>query len=362
MTESPWPTASIVIVNYNGLRLLEPCLSATLDQARAAGAEVILVDNASSDGSVTFVREAFPDVRIVQSSVNEGFAGGCNAGVRQASGALIVLLNNDAVPRPGWLGNLLAAVQPADVAVACSVINDLNYPDAYALGTGSISVVGHPIPNVAKRADAPFYATGCSLVFKGELFGEPFDPLFFAYFEDTVLSWRAHLRGYRVARALDSVVDHLGSATASQQPGRFLYYWDRNRLLMLLLCYERATLARLMPLYVFDSLARLAQDISALAKARGTSPPKFSTTLRRYLIAGRALGWLATHPEQIARLRQSIQQERCIPDREVTPMLSGKIFDDLRPTTFQRLANLVSVSYCRLVGIETAEQVRDPVR
>ena len=218
------PIASIVIVNYNGLRWLEPCLDETLAQASQVGAEVVLVDNGSTDNSVAFVRSRFPNVVIVESSTNEGFAGGCNAGVRYARARLIVLLNNDAVPEDGWLDRLLDAVQPEDVAIACSVVHDAHYAAAYALGTGSLSVVGHPIPNVARDPQEPFYATGCSLVFKRDLLGEPFDPLFFAYFEDTVLSWRARLRGLRVVRALGSAGQHLGSATASQQPTRSLYF------------------------------------------------------------------------------------------------------------------------------------------
>src|SRR5207302_2177616 len=139
---------SIVIVSYNGCDLLASCLSETVAQAREADAEVILVDNASRDASVEYVRKHFPSVVVVRNARNEGFAGGCNAGVRAARGSIIVLLNNDAIPNPGWLPELVTALDPEDVAIACSVVHDSRFPEAYALGTGSFSVIGHPIPNV----------------------------------------------------------------------------------------------------------------------------------------------------------------------------------------------------------------------
>jgi hypothetical protein len=343
-------------VNYNGLRLLEPCLTETQAQASEVGAEVVFVDNGSEDTSVAFVRSRFPNVVVVESSTNEGFAGGCNAGVRAARARLIVLLNNDAVPKERWLERLLEAVQPADVAIACSVVHDTNYPAAYALGTGSVSVIGHPIPDVARDPAEPFYATGCSLVFKRDLLGEPFDPVFFAYFEDTVLSWGARLRGLRVVRALGSAVQHLGSATASQQPTRSLYYYERNKVLMLLLCYERSTLWRLLPLYFFDGLIRVARDCWLVTKAGDKAAERGRATFRRYLIVMRAVTWLAAHPATIARLREAVQRERKRDDRAITPMLSGKIFDDMQSTRGQKIANALSILYCRLVGIQTAEQ------
>lgn len=351
------PRASIIIVNYNGRRLLEPCLTPTVEQARDVGAEVILVDNASSDGSVELVRASFPDVIVVENPTNEGFAGGCNAGVRHAHAPIIVLLNNDAVPEEGWLEKLLRELEAPDVAVACSVVQDAHFAEDYALGTGSMSVIGHPIPNVAADPTEPFYATGCSLAFKRDLFEEPFHPVYFAYYEDTLLSWRARLRGFRVVRALGSRVQHLGSATASQQPTRMLYYWERNKLLTLLLCYEPGTLARLLPLYAFDSLARLARDFWLLIKRPTDIASRAAQTARRYGIVVRAIVWILTHPATVARLRWSVQRERRQDDRAITPYLSGKIFDDVATTRAQGFANRVSLLYCRLAGIATAESV-----
>ena len=281
------PVASIVIVNYNGRELLVPCLQAALPQAAERAAEIILVDNDSSDGSVDLVAHDFPEVALVRNQRNDGFAGGANAGVRAARSDTIVLLNNDAVPDDGWLEGLLRTLAPVDVAVAASVIEEARYPEAYALGTGTISVIGHPVPNVLPDATNPFYATGTSLAFKRELFPQPFDPLYFAYYEDALLSWRARLRGYRVMRALDSRVHHLGGATARRRPDDATFYWERNKLLTLVLCYERGTLLRLLPLYCFDGLTRLADE--GIRAGPGAWPGHCDATA---LCSAPSCGWL----------------------------------------------------------------------
>lgn len=343
-------------MNFNGRHLLDSCLSAALAQAAPVGAEVILVDNGSTDGSVPHVESLYPQVVVVRSPLNVGFAGGCNLGVRAAAGTAIVLLNNDAVPQPGWLSGLLRALEPANVAVVASVVHEARYPSVYELGTGSISVIGHPIPHVGRDPEHPFYASGCSLAFKKHLFPQPFEPVYFAYYEDTLLSWRAHLNGYRVARALDSAVEHVGSATALRQPTVATFYWERNKLLTLLLCYEPWTIWRLVPLYLFDGLARVAEDLWRVMKRS----QDLRATAQRYAVLIRALGWLIGHAAQVNELRRAVQSERTLNDREIVTMLSGKIFDDHVPTRAHAVANRLALSYCRVVGLRTAEHGPTP--
>jgi hypothetical protein len=252
---------------------------------------------------------------------------------------------------------LLRPLDDPDVAVSCSVVYEERYPEAYALGTGSISVIGHPIPNVSRDPTRPFYATGCSLAFKRSLLGQPFDPLFFAYFEDTLLSWRARLQGYEVLRALDSGVEHLGSATARRQPGRMQFYWERNKLLILLAAYEPRTLLRLAPLYLFDGVLRVAEDVWLLLRRPPGNRRSLGALLTRYSAALRAVGWLATHPGIVRTLRRGAQRRRRVDDGVITPQLSGKIFDDIVPTPAHRAANALAVAYCRLAAIPTADTI-----
>jgi GT2 family glycosyltransferase len=103
------PRATVVVVNYNGAHLLPPCLEGLRRQDVPAGSfETVVVDNASVDGSLELLARDFPEVRVIASQVNTGFAGGNNLALRTVRTPYAVLLNNDAVPEPDWLRNLLA--------------------------------------------------------------------------------------------------------------------------------------------------------------------------------------------------------------------------------------------------------------
>jgi GT2 family glycosyltransferase len=351
----PGPTASIVIVSFNGRELLPACLEPTLAQATQHRAEVIVVDNGSTDGSVDLLRETYPAVRLIEATHNLGFAGGCNAGCRAAASNTIILLNNDAVPELGWLSGLIDALDEPNVAVACSVIHERDYPEAYALGTGALSVIGHPIAGAMQRPERPFFATGCSLAFKRSVCGDPFDPIFFTYYEDVFLAWRVRLQGFVVARALGSHVQHLGSITAQRNPARAFSFRERNKLVTLLLCYQRSTLLRLLPLYAFDGLVRLGEDLVRAVRAMPSGQAGAPAFVAKYAVLLKALGWIMVHASTIAQRRAAIQQQRRVDDAAITPLLSAKIFDDVVPSRSHAIANRVARLYCRLASIRTVE-------
>ena len=105
------PFASVIIPNYNGKPLLVPCLNAFRGQTYPADRfEVIVVDDASADGSVEFLTESYPEVRVVALAQNSGFVAACNAGVAAANGEVLVLLNNDTEAEPGWLEALVTGL------------------------------------------------------------------------------------------------------------------------------------------------------------------------------------------------------------------------------------------------------------
>ena len=99
------PELSVIIVNWNGKHFLEECLS-SLRQQTFRDFEVILVDNASEDGSVDYVRQFFPEVQVIAERENLGFAAGNWAGYKEARGEVIVLLNNDTAAHPSWLSEI----------------------------------------------------------------------------------------------------------------------------------------------------------------------------------------------------------------------------------------------------------------
>src|SRR5262245_50398579 len=114
------PFVSILIVNYNGKRYLDDCLTAVERQSYPRDRwEVILVDNGSTDGSVEHLRANYPWVRVVAAGHNLGFAGGNNEGYRHSRGELIALLNNDTVAQPDWLAALVKAID-ADARIGAA--------------------------------------------------------------------------------------------------------------------------------------------------------------------------------------------------------------------------------------------------
>ena len=114
-----WPTVSVVVVNFNGKEYLETCLESLRNQDYAADQiEVILIDNASSDGSVAFVRERFPEVRVVVNDSNTGFSPAVNQGAKLAGSQYLALINNDAEADPAWLREAVTVLDVND-RVAC---------------------------------------------------------------------------------------------------------------------------------------------------------------------------------------------------------------------------------------------------
>ena len=254
------PLVSVIIVNYNGLTLLDECLKSVF-ATDYRPLEVLLVDNGSTDGSVAFVRSRFPEVRLLAQERNLGFAGGNNRGVEAATGEYVVLLNTDTRVDPGWVNALLELLEDPGVAVVTSRVVTEGVPDRYYTKNGSVNFLGYNIMRVFNDLSLVFFAGGASLMFRRQIVGRPFLDEYFLYHEDVYLSWRMRLAGYKIRMAQGSSVFHLGSVTASRQASDFVtFYQERNRLLNGLLLYEFSTLVRLLPLFVADGVVKFAPE------------------------------------------------------------------------------------------------------
>jgi GT2 family glycosyltransferase len=228
---------SVVIVTWNGLEHLEGCLSAVAAQ-QGVEAETILVDNASTDGTTEFVRARFPSVRIVSLDRNHGFAGGSNAGAREARGRYLAFLNNDTIADPHWLGALRDAIdEPRGIALATSRIIYMHDPATVdSAGDGMTRWGGafkHHHGGAAAEAIESrdvFGACGAAFIVPKRVFEAlgGFDPDFFASHEDVDLSYRAQLRGYRCRYVAGSIVRHRGSATLGRASGMAVFNGQRN--------------------------------------------------------------------------------------------------------------------------------------
>jgi GT2 family glycosyltransferase len=235
-----WPKVTVVIVNWNGERFLERCLSALLAQT-VAPHEIILVDNASSDASLDIVQR-FPSVRLLAQNENLGFARGNNLAIEAASAESewIALLNPDAFADPRWLESLLTAVHDCpDFDIFGSKLVNAADPavldgagDAYHL-SGLVWRLGHGAPNPSSSelvcevfspcAAAALYRRSALLKVGG------FDEDYFCYVEDVDLGFRLRLAGYRCLYVPDSVAHHVGSGTTGGQHSDFaVYHGHRN--------------------------------------------------------------------------------------------------------------------------------------
>jgi GT2 family glycosyltransferase len=239
----PSLTASIIIPNYNGRRYLEPCLQSLRAQTYPAGlTQIIVVDDASSDDSIEFVRSHFPEVLVVPLARNSGLAAGCNRGAERATGEWLVMLNNDTEVEPSWLAALLesASEHPEAGAVASKMLlfdrknvlhnaGDLMGRDGVPrnrgvwqedLGQydGDVAVFGGCGGGVAYRRAAWLETHG-------------FDERLFMYLEDVDLAWRLRLLGWQAVFAPGARLYHHLSATGGGALAS--YYTGRNTLLVL---------------------------------------------------------------------------------------------------------------------------------
>lgn len=239
------PAATVVIVNWNGQCFLEACFEALLAQELDGGFEVLLVDNGSTDGSVEYVRERWPRVKVVTTGKNLGFAAGNNLGMREAAGRYIVLLNTDTSVRPGWLAALAGAAEsdPAIGAVTSKLVFmadpwEIQNAGSVLLSDGSGADRGFHERDVGQYEvrEEVFGACGAAVLYRREMLEDvgAFDETFFNYYEDTDLSWRMRHRGWRVLYEPKAVVHHVHTGSSGEWSTFFTFHVDRNRLFMIL--------------------------------------------------------------------------------------------------------------------------------
>jgi len=315
-----------VVVAYNGGELLAGCLDALLPQWLPGGMEVLVVDNGSSDGSPDQVRRRFPQVRLVEIGSNLGFAAGNNLGLRLALGTHLVVLNQDTRVRPGWLAALVQAAEAGPrVGAVTSKLLFASRPDhvqnAGSLllsdGSGGDRGSGELDRGQYDRPEEVFAFCGAAALLTRPMLADVgmFDASFFNYYEDTDLSWRMRLRGWRVLYEPAAVVEHEHMASAGEWSKFMVFHADRNRLFMI------SKNAR--PGFAARSLGRLA----ARAAGRGRPGARAAQPVRRAL-RGRVLGSFALNLPQLLFKRIRIRLRRRVSDVEIERwMYSRELWD-----------------------------------
>jgi len=230
------PNVSVIIVNYNGRHHLESCLTAV--QQQDVPCEIVLVDNASKDGSVAFVRQRFPKVRILELDQNLGFAEGNNVGAQSATGRYLAFLNNDTCAVSSWIRELVNAIdKDPDIGCVASRIVYLHDPliiDSAGDGltrSGGAFKHGHGCASdQMTQSREVFGACGAAFLIRKDLFDilGGFDKDFFVSHEDVDLSYRARLLGYKCLYVPEAVVMHAGSSTLGRRSFGAVFHAQRN--------------------------------------------------------------------------------------------------------------------------------------
>ncbi len=229
---------SVIIPNHDGEAFIRNAVSSVLTQTYQ-NVEVILIDNGSSDKSVSIIRSHFPEVKVVEFPQNHGFGFAVNAGIKIANGDFIALLNSDAKAEPQWIESLVQAVnEDSRVGFAASKVLCYHDPALVQSAGDGITSVGRTYNVGNYNADSEdlqrkrwvFGATGAACLFKRSVLDDvgEFDEDFFLYLEDVDYSFRAQIRGYKCVYEPQAVVHHIGSATTDRTVGLRTYYTTRN--------------------------------------------------------------------------------------------------------------------------------------
>ena len=267
---------AIVILNWNGEKMLRQFLPSVLAHSNSEGVKLIIADNHSTDNSKALIHEEYPDIHWIQLSKNFGFAGGYNKALEQVEAEYYVLLNSDVEVSPDWIQPLIQAFEQ-DHKIAAAMPKLISYTDKeffeYAGAAGGfIDYLGFPFcrgrifssieKDLEQYNDACdiFWASGAALFVRAKNFHEVggFDERFFAHMEEIDLCWRLQNAGYKIHYQPQSTVYHLGGGTLPNESPQKLYLNFRNNLFLLYKNLEDSQLQSILfKRKLFDGLAAI---------------------------------------------------------------------------------------------------------
>lgn len=318
---------AVAILNWNGEKFLRQFLPSVVDYSSDL-ADVVVIDNASTDGSIAFLKSAYPQIIIVQLSRNFGFAGGYNHGLKALNYELVVLLNSDVEVTPNWIAPVLNYMDSQPGMVACQPkILDFHRKtyfeyagagggfidkDAYAFCAGRIFYSFEKDEGQFSHNEEVFWASGASLFIQKRAWDEVggLDEDFFAHMEEIDLCWRLKNRGYKIGSCRESLVYHYGGGTLNRLSPFKTYLNFRNNLYMIVKNYRGANL-------FLKSIRRMTLD--GIAAFRFITEGKFGhfmSVLKAHYSFYRHLGGM---------LRKRKQEEPFCQNPNLTGMYRGSI-------------------------------------
>ena len=314
-------TVSIIIPHWNNVDILSDCLE-SISSTTLSNFEIIVVDNASTDHSVEWVKSNYPRANLIENDKNYGYAGGCNIGAKHANGQNLVFLNNDTVQESDCLPLMLETLitNPDIGAVQPKV---LNYFERtlfdYAGGAGGhMDIYCFPLARGRLFAEQEndhgqydnkekcFWASGTCFMIRKNLFHKAggFDDVFFAHMEEIDLCWKIQSMGYEVWADPEAIIYHKNGLTLPMYSHKKYYLNHRNSLLMLFGNYSFKNV------FLIGGV-RLFFEIIAIFYSLIIFDWKHVSAIIRSLF------WLLFHPHVIIKKRRSYNKIRKKEDSEI---------------------------------------------
>ena len=316
------PLVSILVLNYNGKKFLKECFD-SIKSGNYKAIEILLIDNKSTDDSVTYTKNDYPDIRIVQTHANRGYSRAYNIAFNHARGKYVVLLNNDVRVDPDWLQPMvdlaekdhkIGALQPKILSMT-----DPGYFEYAGASGGYIDRYGYPFlrgrifftiePDEGQYQDEQevFWTSGAAMFLRKDAIEKSLnlDEDFVHHMEEIDLCWRLHLSGFRLMVVPRSVIWHYAGATIKSDSYMKLYWNHRNNIFMMIKNLETRNLFLILPV-------RMLLDFINIFSA-----VLIRQNFRQSFAIISAYFWLIINLGLIFRKRRVVQQIRAISDRQV---------------------------------------------
>lgn len=309
--------SSIIILTYNSVEDINDCICSILHQSDE-DFEIIIVDNSSTDGTVEFIRNNYPQLKLIETGKNLGYPGGNNIGFQYAKGKYLVVVNPDTIADPEWLENLIQPLEE-DPSVAVTTPRIKIYSDK-----GKINACGN-IPHYTgltfcRGLHAPADScnfqeelgaiSGCSFAIRREMLDyiKGFDADFFLYMEDADISWRVRFAGGKIIYTPKSIIYHKFKLSIAAWKH---FYLERNRYMILLKNLETKTLFIMLPGLVVSEIVTFGH---AMLNGREYVKSKF-----------KAYWWILDNRNFVFEKRKKTLCKKKISDKEFFRFLEWRI-------------------------------------
>ena len=264
---------AIVILNWNGKKLLEQFLPSVIQHSK--GADIYVADNASTDDSIAFIKSNYPTITVIQNNENGGYAKGYNDALTAVKADVFCLLNSDVEVTQNWLNPIINAFnEDINTAIIQPKLLDYNKKDCFeyaGAAGGFIDKYGYPycrgrIFNTLEKDHGQyndsieiFWASGACMFIKSNVFKElnGFDEYYFAHMEEIDLCWRAKNLGYKVKYVGESKIYHVGGATLKNSNPKKTFLNFRNSLFTLTKNADSFILGKICVRLILDGIAAI---------------------------------------------------------------------------------------------------------